>query len=53
MFLIKKVNLNLNNISGNKEKLCRDFLSTLFGIANIYSQLQYVLFSIAFIFLKI
>ena len=42
MFLKQKVNLNLNNRSGKKEKLCRRFISTLFGIANIYSQLQHV-----------
>ena len=42
MFLIKLVNLNLNNRSGKKKKLCRGFLSTLSGITNIYSQLQHV-----------
>ena len=42
MFLIKLVNLNLNNRSGKQKKLCRGFFSTLSGITNIYSQLQHV-----------
>ena len=42
MFLIKLVNLNLNNRSGKKKKLCRGFLCTLSGIIIIYSQLQHV-----------
>ena len=45
MFLIKLVNVNLNNRSGRKKKLCRGFssnLSNLSGVTNIYSQLQHV-----------
>ena len=42
MSLIKMVNLDLNNRSGKKKKLCCGFLSTFPRITNIYSQLQHV-----------
>ena len=55
MFLIKLVNLNINNRSGKKKKLCRCFFSTLSGITGItivYSQLQHVYYKVLSFFYK-